>query len=121
MPRATTRKRSAAAPKTSEIDSLDLMRTGMPARDSIVKVWRHSKPSAAKKASGAKATKAAAASGRAAFRIIRTNEVDGYEKGATAQGIPPSCKSCAMPAATIGAGGRNPKDCTDPNFFPSDR
>ncbi|HEX7174160.1 MAG TPA: hypothetical protein VF240_02585 [Pyrinomonadaceae bacterium] len=101
MPRATTRKRNATASKTSDIESLDLMRTGMPARDSIVKVWRHSKPSGAKKTSGAKSMKAAA-SGVAAFRIIRTNEVDGYEKGATAEGT-----LAKMSAATPSAAAAN--------------
>jgi hypothetical protein len=96
MPRATSRKRkAAAAAKTSSkaagIDALDLMRPGMPARDSIIEVRQHSRPSGAKKSSGAKKRAGAqpmkaAASGVAAFRIIRTNEVDGYEKGATAGG-----------------------------------
>lgn len=108
MPRATTRKKKAAASKTSSkaaaIDALDLMRPGMPARDSIIEVRHHSQPSVAAKSSGAKKrpgaqpTKAAGSRG-AAFRIIRTNEVDGYEKGATAEGTLARMASAAPSAA----------------------
>lgn len=114
MPRATSKNRKATTSKTSPkaagVDSLDLTRPGMPARDSIVKVWRHSKPSGAKKAAagakksaGAKPARAGA-SGAAAFRIIRTNEVDGYEKGATAGGTIAKSRAAATRSAAAAPG-----------------
>lgn len=67
---STGKKRRAGAseaPAGSEIDSLDPLRTGMPARDSIIDVKEFKK-------------------GKKVYRIIRTNEVDEYEH-------PPKTKS----------------------------
>lgn len=62
--------------ESEEIATLDPMRTGMPALDSIISVRPMASPEA----------QALAETGQApAFRIIRTNEVDGYEKAATTQ------------------------------------
>ncbi|MET0624869.1 MAG: hypothetical protein ABW250_18115 [Pyrinomonadaceae bacterium] len=61
---------------------LDLGRTGMPAPDSIVEV-RTLQPPAPEASSTRSASRSAAAP--RAFRIIRTNEVDGYEQAANAQ------------------------------------
>ena len=57
------KKRRAGATETpadSEIESLDPLRTGMPARDSIIDVQEFKK-------------------GKKVYRIIHTNEVDEYE------------------------------------------
>ena len=94
MPRSSTRKRTASASLTAGVNSLDLMRTGMPARDSIVEVRPRSRPP------GAKPTAVLSASGGAAFRIIRTNEVDGYEAAAT----PHETTSVLVSAAAAAAG-----------------
>jgi hypothetical protein len=60
--------------------SLDLTRAGMPAPDSIVEV-RTLRPPAPEALGTRSASRTAAAAPRA-FRIIRTNEVDGYERAA---------------------------------------
>lgn len=60
--------------------SLDLTRAGMPAPDSIVEVRTLQPP--APEATDALSTSRAAAAPPRAFRIIRTNEVDGYERAA---------------------------------------
>ena len=51
---------ASAAPADSAIESLDPLRTGMPAQDSIIDVKEFKK-------------------GKKVYRIIRTNEVDEYE------------------------------------------
>ena len=62
--------------ETAAVASLDPMRTGMPALDSVISV----RPMASAEA------QTLAESGKApAFRIIQTNEVDGYEKAASTQ------------------------------------
>jgi len=58
------KKRKSSArekPADSAIESLDPMRTGMPARDSIIDVKQFKK-------------------GKQVYRIIHTDEVDEYEK-----------------------------------------
>lgn len=77
MPRSSTRKkkrRSAPRAEASALSSLNPLRTGMPALDSIVSV----RPLVTSEA--AAVAEALDVSG---YRIIRTNEVDGYEKAAT--------------------------------------
>jgi hypothetical protein len=62
MPRTKTRKRTPAK-KRSALPPLDLQRTGMPARDSIISVKEPKK-------------------GKKLYRFIVTNEVDEYEQPA---------------------------------------
>ncbi|HEY5838247.1 MAG TPA: hypothetical protein VIT19_04365 [Pyrinomonadaceae bacterium] len=76
MARKSKPKSRRRRTESEEIAALDPMRTGMPALDSIISVRPMASPEA----------QALAESGQApAFRIIRTNEVDGYEKAATTQ------------------------------------
>ena len=76
MARKSKSKSRRRRTESQEIAALDPMRTGMPALDSIISVRPMASPEA----------QALAESGQApAFRIIRTNEVDGYEKAATTQ------------------------------------
>jgi hypothetical protein len=77
---------------------LDLGRAGMPAPDSIVEVRTLQPP--APEALGTRAASRTAAAAPRAFRIIRTNEVDGYERAATSQETLP----------TRGATARAPKE-----------
>jgi hypothetical protein len=62
MPRTKTRK-GTPAKKRIALPPLDLQRTGMPARDSIISVKEPKK-------------------GKKLYRFIVTNEVDGYEQPA---------------------------------------
>lgn len=72
-PKSKSRRRRT---ESEEIAALDPLRTGMPALDSIISVRPMASPEA----------QALAETGKApAFRIIRTNEVDGYEKAASTQ------------------------------------
>ena len=76
MARKSKPKSRRRQTEAEQIAALDPMRTGMPALDSIISVRPMTSPEA----------KSLAESGQApAFRIIRTNEVDGYEKAATTQ------------------------------------
>ena len=74
MPRSSSKKRAAGASASRDSSDLPLnpMRTGMPALDSIITVKPMAMPAAG------------AASKVAAYRILKTNEVDAYERGATA-------------------------------------
>jgi len=78
MPQKSKKKKSSAAglAEASELSSLDPFRTGMPALDSILSVKTLETSEAAAMAESLEVPR---------FRIIRTNEVDGYEKAATSQ------------------------------------
>lgn len=78
MPQKSKKKKSSAAglAEASELSSLDPLRTGMPALDSILSVKTLETSEAAAMAESLEVPR---------FRIIRTNEVDGYEKAATSQ------------------------------------
>jgi hypothetical protein len=77
----TSKKKKSPGPRPGPASAgggLDYGRAGMPAQDSVVEVRTLRVPSGAK---------ARAAKGRArTFRVIRTNEVDGYERAATPRG-----------------------------------
>lgn len=76
MARKSKSKSRRRQTESEEIAALNPMRTGMPALDSIISVRPMASPEA----------QALAETGRApAFRIIHTNEVDGYEKAASTQ------------------------------------
>lgn len=80
MPRSSSKKRAAKKSASSSTDLTQLLeplRTGMPALDSIIEV-KIVTPRAVAAARGEAAKPFA-------FRIIKTNEVDGYEPGATSQ------------------------------------
>ena len=77
MPRSTTRKKKNTGGRLTEaaaLGSLTAFRTGMPAMDSIVSV----RPLVTSEAAAV-----AGALNIPGYRIIRTNEVDAYEKAAT--------------------------------------
>ena len=76
MARKSKSKSRRRRTESEEIAALDPMRTGMPALDSIISV----RPMASAEAQALAETVKAPA-----FRIIRTNEVDGYEKAASTQ------------------------------------
>ena len=78
MPQKSKKKKSSAAglAEASELSALDPLRTGMPALDSILSVKTLETSEAAAMAESLEVPR---------FRIIRTNEVDGYEKAATSQ------------------------------------
>src|SRR6185312_4808408 len=67
---------SLALAEAAELSSLDPLRTGMPALDSILSV---------KTLETSEATAMAESLDVPRFRIIRTNEVDAYEEAATSQ------------------------------------
>lgn len=84
MVNSSKKKKSAADdPTTFTVrgGSLDLTRAGMPAPDSVVEVRTLRPP--APEASGTRSASRSASSAPRAFRIIRTNELDGYERAAT--------------------------------------
>lgn len=77
MPRSSTRKKKTTGRRLTEaaaLSSLNPLRTGMPAQDSVLSV----RPLAT-----SEAVAAAEALKVPAYRIIQTNEVDAYEKAAT--------------------------------------
>lgn len=77
MPRSSSKKKKTKGGRLTEaaaLSSLDPLRTGMPAQDSIVSV----RPLVT-----TEAVAAAEALKVSAYRIIQTNEVDAYEKAAT--------------------------------------
>lgn len=75
MPRSSKqKKRSGGLAEASELSSLNPLRTGMPAMDSILSIKPLETSEAAAVAESLEVPR---------FRIIRTNEVDGYEKAAT--------------------------------------
>lgn len=76
MPRSPRKKKSssAALAEASELSSLDPLRPGMPALDSILSVRTLQTSEAMAVAESMNVT---------GYRIIRTNEVDAYEKAAT--------------------------------------
>ena len=88
MPRSSSKKRGAkksaanVSPSIASISStLNPMRAGMPALDSILDVKPLTMPAAMALSRAARAPAARAAT----YRIIKTNEVDAYEQGATPQ------------------------------------
>lgn len=90
----------SAANAAALADILDFQRAGMPSADSVREV-REVKPPA-----GLALTSQAAAD--FSFRIIRTNEVDGYEEGALSFGLlAAAAKKSAKKPAKKGAGGDN--------------
>jgi len=77
MPKKPKKKKSSLAlAEAAELSSLDPLRTGMPALDSILSV---------KTLETSEATAMAESLDVPRFRIIRTNEVDAYEEAATSQ------------------------------------
>jgi hypothetical protein len=76
MARKSKPKSRRRRTESQEIAALDPMRTGMPSLDSIISVRPMASPEALSLAETGKGP---------AFRIIRTNEVDGYEKAASTQ------------------------------------
>ncbi len=75
MPRSSKKKRiSGGLAEASELSSLNPLRTGMPAMDSILSIKPLETSEAAAVAESLEVPR---------FRIIRTNEVDAYEKAAT--------------------------------------
>lgn len=89
MARKSKSKSRRRRTESEEIAALDPMRTGMPALDSIISVRPMASPEA----------EALAESGKApAFRIIHTNEVDGYEKAASTQETLSAALAEAAPA-----------------------
>lgn len=86
MANSSKKKKEAAGGPTSfnvRGERLDLSRAGMPAPDSIVEVQTLKPAAAAAAPFGLAAARTSAAP---ALRIIRTNEVDGYEQNASPQG-----------------------------------
>ena len=93
MPRSSSKKRATTASTTTASTGTPLnpLRTGMPAQDSIIDVKPLMLPAAALAAT-AEALKAPT------YRIIKTNEVDAYEQGATAQEtLAPTFAAAAAP------------------------
>lgn len=78
MPRSSKKKKrsSTALAEASELSSLNPLRAGMPALDSILSIKTLETSEAAAMAESLEVPR---------FRIIRTNEVDAYEKAATSQ------------------------------------
>ena len=75
MPRSSKKKKSSGGlAEVSELSSLNPLRTGMPAMDSILSIKPLETSEAAAVAESLEVPR---------FRIIRTNEVDAYEKVAT--------------------------------------
>src|SRR5215218_9228219 len=75
MPRSLKQKKSSGGlAEASELSSLNPLRTGMPAMDSILSIKALETSEAAAMAESLEVPR---------FRIIRTNEVDAYEKAAT--------------------------------------
>ena len=88
MPSKSSSKKAAASSAANFAalsNILDLQRAGMPSVDSILGV-RTVTPPATAAPFGAKAA-GAAKSAAFSFRVIRTNEVDGYEEGALPFGV----------------------------------
>jgi hypothetical protein len=78
MPKSKKKKKPETGRLTeaAAVESVDLMRPGMPAADSIISV---------RPLRTAEAMAAAESLAVPTYRIIQTNEVDGYEKAATSQ------------------------------------
>lgn len=78
MPRSSRKKKrsSTTLAEASELSSLNPLRVGMPALDSILSIKTLETSEAAAMAESLEVRR---------FRIIRTNEVDAYEKAATSQ------------------------------------
>ena len=75
MPRSSKKKKSSRSrAESTEISSLDPLRTGMPAMDSVLSI---------RTLETSEATAVAESLNVPVYRIIRTNEVDAYEKAAT--------------------------------------
>ena len=75
MPRSSRKKKSnRSRAESTEISSLDPLRTGMPAMDSVISIRTLQTSEAAAVAESLHVP---------VYRIIRTNEVDAYEKAAT--------------------------------------
>lgn len=75
MPRSSKKKKSRRSrAEATDISSLDPLRTGMPAMDSILSI---------RTLETSEATAVAESLNVPVYRIIRTNEVDAYEKAAT--------------------------------------
>jgi hypothetical protein len=96
----------SAANAAALTDLLDFQRAGMPSADSVLEVRVLTPAPAAAGLMAAKAgTRAGAKAGGFSFRIIRTNEVDGYEEGALPTGImaPAALRTAAKKSAKKGA------------------
>ena len=78
MPKSkkTKKPENARLSEAAAVESVNLMRPGMPAADSIISV---------RPLRTAEALAAAESISAATYRIIQTNEVDGYERAATSQ------------------------------------
>jgi hypothetical protein len=78
MPKSkkTKKPKSGRLTEAAAVESVNLMRPGMPAPDSIISVRALRTP---------EAMAAAESIAAPSYRIIQTNEVDGYEKAATSQ------------------------------------
>jgi hypothetical protein len=76
MPRSSKKKKKSSTElaEASELSALNPLRTGMPAMDSIISIKPLESSEAAAMAESLEVPR---------FRIIRTNEVDAYEKAAT--------------------------------------
>lgn len=75
MPRSSKKKKSSRSrAEITSMSSLDPLRTGMPAMDSVLSI---------KTLETSEATAVAESLNVPVYRIIRTNEVDAYEKAAT--------------------------------------
>ena len=94
----------SAANAAALTDILDFQRAGMPSADSVREVREVRPPAGVALTSKA----GAEAAGGFSLRIIRTNEVDGYEEGALSFGLlAAAAKKPAKKAAKKGAGGDN--------------
>ena len=113
MPSKSSSKKAAAKSASNFAaltNLLDFKRAGMPSVDSVLGVRALAPPAAA---AGAKA--AAAKPAALSFRIIRTNEVDGYEEGALPFGVLAAAKKSSKKtskkpskkSSKKGAGGDN--------------
>lgn len=115
----SSKKKNTADEPTAFIvrgGSLDLTRAGMPAPDSIVEV-RTLQPPAPEAPPGARPASRAASAAPRAFRIIRTNEVDGYEQAAAETPSPKGATSRESKKAAKKAAKKSSKKSADRDTF----